>query len=126
MDKQKCVELFNNTLSSLADFLVRSFPEDEKFKIFKNGLNVLKLADEKKAIRMYISRYSPTYRDNVKNKNVDFFIENDHNELNVDGDSMFSSVIGELKKCWDIMNENDREIVWKYFQTIDKIIEKYE
>ena len=71
-------ELFNNKLTEFLKELVQTFPNDPDFKLFQASVRVLRLADEKKPLELFNSGLTDEYKENIRNKNEAFFLNNDY------------------------------------------------
>tara|TARA_Y100000361_G_scaffold148148_1_gene160594 strand:- start:209 stop:613 length:405 start_codon:yes stop_codon:yes gene_type:complete len=124
-------ELFNNKLTEFLKELVQTFPTDPDFKLFQASVRVLKLADEKKPLELFNLGLTNEYKENIRNKNEEFFLNNDYsdvlnNELvkkNNDND-INDKLINKLKDYWKNLDNDNREIVWQYFTILLKICDK--
>ena len=124
-------ELFNNKLTEFLKELVQTFPTDPDFKLFQASVRVLKLADEKKPLELFNLGLTNEYKENIRNKNEEFFLNNDYsdvlnNELvkkNNDND-INDKLINKLKGYWKNLDNDNREIVWQYFTILLKICDK--
>ena len=61
--------------------LVQTFPSDTDFKLFQASVRVLKLADEKKPLELFNSGLTDEYKENIRNKNEEFFLNNDYSDV---------------------------------------------
>lgn len=51
MDNTKFYSIFNTKIVEFLNDLIKLFPEDTDFKIYKTAINLVKLADEKKPLQ---------------------------------------------------------------------------
>lgn len=126
----KYYKIFNTKIIEFLNDLIRIFPNDTEFKIYKNGISLLKLADEKKPLQLYKVFVTDEYKEHIKNKNDDFFLQHDYNEIltskeisdKVDSD-FNNKIVDKLKGYWKELSDTNREIVWNYFTLFLKISE---
>jgi hypothetical protein len=125
-------ELFNNKLTEFLKELVKTFPSDTDFKLFQASVRVLRLADEKKPLDLFNSGLTEEYKENIRTKNEDFFMNNDYSDvlnnenlqkLNSDND-VNNKLINKLKDYWKDLDDDNRNIVWQYFTVLLKICDR--
>ena len=123
-------ELFNNKLTEFLKELVQTFPSDTDFKLFQASVRVLKLADEKKPLELFNSGLTDEYKENIRNKNEEFFLNNDYSDVlnnehlkKHNDNDINHKLINKLKGYWEKLDEN-REIVWQYFTILLKICDR--
>lgn len=129
----KYYEMFNTALENFINDLIKTFPEDNDFKLFKGTIKLLKLASTKKPLELFNLGLTDEYKQNIRDRNENFFLENDYtdvlnnNELKID-DNVNNDLIIKLKNYWKDLNEENRETVWNYFTILlrlcDKVLEK--
>ena len=131
MDNNKYYTIFNSKIVELLNDLIRIFPEDTDFKMYKNAVTLVKLTDEKKLLNFYKIFITDEYKEHISNKNGNFFINHDYNEiLNSNelkkelNDDINSKIINKLKGYWSQLSNDNREIIWDYFTLFLKISEK--
>ena len=64
----KYYTIFNNKVIEFLNDLIRIFPNDADFKMYKNALSLVKLADEKKPLEFYKIFMNDEYKANINNK----------------------------------------------------------
>ena len=123
-------ELFNNKLTEFLKELVQTFPSDTDFKLFQASVRVLKLADEKKPLELFNSGLTDEYKENIRNKNEEFFLNNDYSDVlnnehlkKHNDNDINHKLINKLKGYWEKLDDN-REIVWQYFTILLKICDR--
>lgn len=125
-------ELFNNKLTEFLKELVKTFPSDTDFKLFQASVRVLRLADEKKPLDLFNSGLTEEYKENIRTKNEEFFMNNDYSDvlnnenlqkLNSDND-VNNKLINKLKGYWKDLDDDNRNIVWQYFTVLLKICDR--
>lgn len=124
----KLLNIFNTQLSEFILELIKIFPQDKDFRAFKNGFNLLKLADEKKPLELfYKGMVDNGFDEKIKTKNEDFFLNNNYNKIinDVDDDNINDKLINKLKNYWNDLTVDNKNTVWTYFGNLLKISEKY-
>lgn len=133
MDNDRYYELFNNTLLEFIKDLIIVFSDDKDFKLFNNSIKLLKLADVTKPLQLFKSSLTDEYKKNIQEKNVNFFLNNDYSDvLNNDNikknlnqtDDINNQIIKKLKGYWKDLNDENRDIIWNYFNILLKITNK--
>tara|TARA_Y100000389_G_scaffold162754_1_gene165651 strand:- start:1083 stop:1481 length:399 start_codon:yes stop_codon:yes gene_type:complete len=124
-------ELFNNKLTEFLKELVQTFPSDTDFKLFQASVRVLKLADEKKPLELFNSGLTDEYKENIRNRNEEFFLNNDYSDVlnnehlkKHNDNDINDKLINKLKGYWEKLDDNNREIVWQYFTILLKICDR--
>ena len=126
-------ELFNNKLTEFLKELVQTFPNDPDFKLFQASVRVLRLADEKKPLELFNSGLTDEYKENIRNKNEAFFLNNDYSDvlnnenlkqLNNNDNDVNNKLINKLKDYWKDLDTDNRTTVWEYFTILLKICDR--
>ena len=110
---------FNNLVIKFNDELIETFPEENDFKVSKNGILLLKKANPRKIVTIF-KKYTEIYREKISNEDEDFFLQNDYNDV-VNNDSEKDNVfflIDKLKKYWTVLSDSNKKNVWKYLNTL--------
>jgi|TARA_B110000259_G_scaffold184211_1_gene230800 hypothetical protein len=128
---EKFYTIFNSKIIEFLNDLIKIFPDDNDFKMYKNGISLVKLADEKKPLQLYKLFVNDKYKENILTKNEEFFLSHDYNEIltndnlkkEFNGD-INNKIINKLKGYWKDLSSDNREIVWNYFTLFLKISNK--
>ena len=78
---EKFYTIFNSKIIEFLNDLIKIFPDDNDFKMYKNGISLVKLADEKKPLQLYKLFVNDKYKENILTKNEEFFLSHDYNEI---------------------------------------------
>ena len=111
---------FTTQLINFCDELILLFPEDNDFKVFKNGILLLKKTNPRQIIKLFHG-YVKEYYGQILNKEESFFLENDYDSLINEIDSKSDNIImtiGKLKQYWGDLSENNKESIWKYLHVL--------
>lgn len=111
------LDQFNDTFLELVDDLVRVFPSDSDFRMYKLAIRGASLADPSIVQNVFHERVSTTYGEKILAKDEDFFIQNDYSDMR-DEFSQAEQLIQKLKKCWENLTIEQRDIVWKYLRIL--------
>ena len=114
---------FNNILINFIDDCILVFPEEDDFKVFKRGLNVLIKFNPKKILNIF-KQYLVLYRQKIEEKNEDFFLENDYDIVKKYNDKEIFDIINKIKKYWMTLNKNNKDKIWAYLLLLTQISDK--
>ena len=66
------------------------------------------------------------YKTQILEKNEEFFMENKFEEekSNIKNDNYADDLIKQLKEHWSMIDEKNKDIIWKYFQVLVVLSEK--
>jgi hypothetical protein len=132
MDTDKFYTIFNTKISEFLNDLIRLFPDDADFKMYKTAISLAKLADEKKPLQYYKKFVTEEYKEHIRNKNDKFFLDHDYKEIlsdselsnDINSGDFSSQIVDRLKGYWSQISDENKEIVWNYFTLFLKISEK--
>ena len=114
---------FNNIILNFIDDCILVFPEEDDFKVFKRGLNVLIKFNPKKILNIF-KQYLVLYRQKIEEKNEDFFLENDYDIVKKYNDKEIFDIINKIKKYWKTLNNNNKDKIWEYLVLLVQISDK--
>ena len=125
-------EIFNKKLQELLNDLIVVFPDDKDFKLFKNSVRLITLADVKKPLQMFKLSLTDEYKKNIEERNTDFFLNNDYSDVlnndiikqTMNDDDVNKKLINKLKGYWKDLNNNNRDTIWTYFNILLKLSNK--
>ena len=125
---------FNNQLKSLIEELIFIFPDDKKLIVFEQKFNLLKSMN-KNIIIQYFFEYVYPCKTEIMNKDDSYFNESDgENNINdffekndsiKDNEYAPLSYILTLHKKWNLLNDDNKEVVWKYLQVLVILTERW-
>ena len=92
---------FNNLVIKFTDDIIYIFPEDNDFRVYKRGIEMLNSANAKK-ICLLFKNYSAMYRNEIIKNDEVFFINNDYNNVldNLEQKQGIETIINKLKCNW--------------------------
>jgi hypothetical protein len=122
---QSTVNAFNNQLQNFTSVLYERFPNESDLKLAKTGLSALCKINKKKPIEIFI-QYTYQYREIVMNKDVTSLLNTDFTQ-NVANDALDDTIktISFIRKNWKLLNDEEKENMWKYLQVLMKLVDKY-
>ena len=129
--------MFNSKIIEFLNDLIKIFPGDTEFKMYKNAVNLIKMADEKKPLQLYNTFVTEEYKQNIEERNEAFFLEHDYNEIlnsdivknsdfvqkELDG-NVNNKIVNKLKGYWGELSDENKEFIWSYFTLFLKISNK--
>ena len=132
MDTDKFYTIFNTKITEFLNDLIRLFPDDADFKMYKTAISLAKLADEKKPLQYYKKFVTEEYKEHIRNKNDKFFLDHDYKEIlsdselsnDINSGDFSSQIVDRLKGYWSQISDENKEIVWNHFTLFLKISEK--
>ena len=119
------VTAFNNIATQFVAELVQTFPEEQQFKVFKSGVRSLIWANKNKLIQLFI-HYCVNFQDQIKNKDENFFLAENYNDvIDAEDKDMITKIIDKLKVHWGTLNEENKSKVWQYMITLLELSNNY-
>lgn len=118
MDKNITTK-FNNIINKFLDELQVILPQEKDIAIFKSQVDVTNMISPNKVLQSFVKFVYP-YKKEIMEKNESFFLGDG---LSLKKDYMSDAI--HLTELWQtkLSNEN-KEVVWKYFQVMIIIAEK--
>lgn len=117
---------FNTQLDRLLENLINYFPGNDNFKNFQTIFSLLKTTNPRKIMSLFKTYVTDKYKIQILDKNEEFFIKNKFEEekSNIKNDNYADDLIKQLKEHWSMIDEKNKEIIWKYFQVLVVLSEK--
>lgn len=118
---------FNNTLDKFIHELIRSFPAEKKFVVFKNAIKLVQKVNPRKVLILFIEYISP-YKDKLLQRDEEFFLNNNYiniiNKTNASKENAWV-LIDKIKVYWKDINQQNKDIIWDYFKVLITLAYKY-
>tara|TARA_B100000767_G_C19383450_1_gene376901 strand:+ start:99 stop:482 length:384 start_codon:yes stop_codon:yes gene_type:complete len=114
---------FNNLVIKFNEELIKTFPEEPEFAVYKRGIEMMNSMNAKKICQLF-KIYTEIYRDNILNKNEDFFLNTDYQDvITTDKDKKegVEKLINKLKLCWGGLSDNNKTSIWDYLASLIKL-----
>lgn len=111
------LDQFNDTFAELVDDLIRVFPSDGDFRMYKLAIQGASFADRSLVQSVFHERVSIVYGDRILARDEAFFIDNDYADMKQEF-SQAEKLIQKLKNCWINLTADQRDIVWKYMRIL--------
>ena len=127
MSSNKITSVFSVQTINLMKTLSKRFPHDKDIQLGLSALEKLKMINKKKIIEIFVL-YCYKFREDVMNKNQNFFLTRDFisEDLDEGTDKEYGmQLMLNLKKHWSELDENERESIWKYLQVLMTLSDKH-
>lgn len=123
MSKTVYFDLFNSKAEEFIKELTASFPDIKQFQTFRSGFNLLKNLDSKKPQGIFNTYVYTEYKDYILQRNEDFFL---HNEVEITSTrkDQWLEFIANIRTIWRTLDEDNKDVIWKYFQVLVTLNEK--
>jgi hypothetical protein len=119
--------LFNQKAEEFCKDLVSTFPEVNEFKQLKSGMLLLKNLDEKKPREIFSGFMTQQFRESIMGRHESFFMNEAHEHIGrIDGvdNSQWDSIVDLLRSLWVGLNDENKDVIWKYFQVLIAVSDK--
>lgn len=121
------LKAFNNHLLEFIDDLIVIFPEDLDIRTSKTFIKGIIKVNPKMISKYYYENIALTYKNQIDNADISFFINKDYNEDL--GEDWKTSKIKETMDRWRNVLKNtkieNKNKAMKYFQNLSKLSEIY-
>jgi len=112
---------FNNLLNKFNEELISTFPEENDFKVYSRGIQMINSANAKKVCSLF-KNYMILYRHKILDKDESFFLNNNYNEIVTSSTSDgIEGIILKLKNYWTILSIENKDIIWQYLNSLIKL-----
>lgn len=116
---------FNTQIQNLIDDLNKLYPDEKDVKLFKEKYKLIKFANPRMIVENFIIYVYP-YKDYIMKKNEEFFLKENNSIDNefTQNDISLTKVIN-FKKLWLITSNDNKDAIWKYFQVLIILAERW-
>lgn len=125
-NKNVYYELFNEKLNEFFKDLIVSFPDITEFKRFKSGLTLLKNIDIKSPQAIFNNYVVTKFKESILSKDDSFFLDNDDFGIVSSRKDYWIEFIEQLKLLWKTIDNDNKDIIWKYLHILYVLSEKCE
>nr|QOI90447.1 hypothetical protein HWQ62_00311 [Pyramimonas orientalis virus] len=130
MKKEECVNLFNVKLKEFINDLITVYPHDDDLYKFKTSISMLLLVNDKQVIKIFKDFVYPKYKDRILSRDEKFFLNHDYTDdvvatQNTESPEFTDQLIVKIKSYWKTMTDENKNIIWSYFNLLIKLVEKY-
>jgi|688.fasta_scaffold224824_2 hypothetical protein len=106
-------------------YLLKEIPNDNNIKIFNEKFWIAKKANSGKIINAFVKFVLP-HKEKIFNKNDEYFLNGGGQEsLKEEKYKDFYQYSVNLKNSWNTLNEEQKDIIWKYFKILIILSEKH-
>ena len=110
---------FNKIVDKFLNELHTILPNEKDIVIFQSQVSVATMVEPTKILKSFI-KYVYPHKEHILKKNEDFFLGD---ELSIKQDYMSDAI--HLTDLWkNKLSEQNKEVVWKYFQVMILLAEK--
>lgn len=105
---------FNDIFQDMIRDLINVFPNDSELRLYEFGLKATIASDKYVVSRIFNENVAIPYGEQIKKNDESFFLNKSYEEFgNSAGD-----IIGKLKKCWAELDDDNKNIIWKYLRVL--------
>lgn len=115
------LQKFNDTFEELLKDLIRVFPDDVDFQMYSLGIKAAFMADSKIVYSVFRDHIMQ-YEDKILGRDESFFLSQDYDEYNDSNEA--DNIIKKLKGSWALLNDDNKEIIWRYFKVMVHLTKK--
>lgn len=116
---------FNETAEQFCKDLVSTFPEVNEFKQLKSGLMLLKNVNEKQPRELFQKYVASHFKDQIMSKDEHFIMDLHNHEVLSGEVSQWDTILDLLRPMWSTLSQDNKETIWKYFQVLIAINDRY-
>jgi hypothetical protein len=112
---------FNNLILKFNDDLIKVFPEENDFKVYKRGIEFLIKNNAKKVCNLFkINTFN--YRKQILDKDESFFLKDaSYSDVVNTKDEGIILVINKLKNYWGDLSLENQTKIWEYINSLIKL-----
>tara|TARA_Y100001958_G_scaffold159501_1_gene161308 strand:- start:4247 stop:4636 length:390 start_codon:yes stop_codon:yes gene_type:complete len=127
MDKHSILRAFNEHFSEFMQDIIRVFPNDNNLQACKLAIEKMRKANPKLIMTSFTQEFVNKYRQQISEKNLDFFINNDYSDdlKNSSNSSLILEKINMLRDPIRNMNDADKDKTTQYMQNLMKLSDLY-
>jgi len=121
------LKAFNNHLLEFIDDLIVIFPEDLDIRTSKTFIKGIIKVNPKMISKYYYENIAVTYKNQIENADISFFINKDYNE-DLGEDWKTSKIKGTMDRWRNVLKNTkleNKNKAMKYFQNLSKLSEIY-
>lgn len=114
---------FNKHFEEFINHILDVFPNNVDLLTAKNALNVIKRANPKMLVNIWIAYLVIPYKEEIDNGNINFFIIKDYSKeiSNMYNSDKIMDSIDRLRKPIQEMTLENQQISMKYIQNLSKL-----
>lgn len=118
-------ELFNDKADEFLKDLIDNFPNfSAEFKRIKTCMMMLRNVDPKGPLRIFNDFVLKKYKDAILKKDESVFLEETVFDIYSNRKEYWLEFIDNIKSLWKDLNDDNKEVIWKYFHVLVVLTEK--
>jgi len=120
-------KMFNNQLLNFTNVMSERFPHIKELRVAGTGLSTLNKINPKKPLEMFL-QFTYKYRQQILDRDEQGLMTADINgdlKKNDIDDENANQLIITLRNHWKELGEDEKENIWKYFEVLIKLADKY-
>lgn len=122
--KEAFFNLFNDKADEFFKDLINSFPNIADFRKFKSGLMMLRNVNPKMPQQVFHKYVISKYKDAMLIRDESVFLNNTYDEVEGKEKEQWLQFIDQIKSIWKTLDDNNKDVVWKYFNVLIVLSEK--
>ena len=116
--------LFNEKMLEFAKDLCEVFPDVPEFKLFRSGVLMLMNIEPKTLEGIFRTYVLSKYREQLLSKDAGFFLDCKEYEIHSQRTDYWLELIDQIKKMWTTLDNENRDVIWKYFHVMTVLSDK--
>ena len=128
-NKSTILTAFNNHFIEFVDDINTVFPDDPDLLTAKNSLLMIRKANPKKIIEIWVSFVVGKYSSEIEEGNIDFFINKDYSDdisqTSTGNPDKIIQAIDRLRAPIKLMTEENQQKTMKYIQNLTRLSKLY-
>jgi hypothetical protein len=127
MDNTNILQAFNDHFFEFINDIQLILPDNKDILSAKTSLTTMRKMNPRLIIKMWKSRISEKYKQNIQNGDISFFLEKDYSEdlENLDTSNSIINKINLIREPIRSMGEENQAKCMKYIQNLTKLSELY-
>jgi hypothetical protein len=127
MDNTNILQAFNDHFFEFINDIQLILPDNKDILSAKTSLTTMRKMNPRLIIKMWKSRISEKYKQNIQNGDISFFLEKDYSEdlENLDSSNSIINKINLIREPIRSMGEENQAKCMKYIQNLTKLSELY-
>jgi len=110
---------FNNTLLKFITELISTYPQENTFTVLKTTISLMKRINPRKVLKIFTKNIEH-FREQLMSRDEAFFINDNYGVIINDTDNKEDAwkLVDKLKLYWKDTNQNNKDIIWDYFNIL--------
>tara|TARA_Y100001970_G_C13503204_1_gene494659 strand:- start:128 stop:514 length:387 start_codon:yes stop_codon:yes gene_type:complete len=110
---------FNNNLNNFITELIKTYPQEHNFIIFKNTILLMQRVNPRKVLLLFIEYINP-YKEKLLSRDESFFLNENYSSIlnQTENKDNAWQLIDKLKLYWRDTSESNKNVIWMYFKQL--------